>query len=335
MKSEPAMEEHLVGYLLGSLDPLTHKRVELYLRTHPEAQETVELLRQALAPLDDDGDDLEPPPGLVLATLDRVAEFRSLSRGAYATRLASGGAAATPLAGSPHPEFPTRRWSRRIDWAVAACLLLLVGGLALPAVISQWRQQKRLACADNLRRFHTALIGYSDGHAGAFPRVEPDGPRGIAGIFIPLLTDAGLAQDVSVCCPAHGKRRPLRCTAAELEELYKDDPARYQAVSSELAGHYAYCLGYEQNGRLCGLRRDSGDLLPIMADRAGADADNSPNHSGAGQNVLFISGNVRWCAEPTAGVENDHIYLNQRNRVGAGVYRIDTVLGASDARPFK
>src|SRR5689334_13792003 len=79
MKSEPAMEEHLVGYLLGSLDPVTHQRVEAYLRTRPEAQETLYLLRQAVAPLAEDGEDFEPPPGLVLATLDRVAELRSLA----------------------------------------------------------------------------------------------------------------------------------------------------------------------------------------------------------------------------------------------------------------
>ena len=56
------MEEHLVEYVLETLDPLTHQRVEVYLRTHPEAQEKLDLLRAALEPLafDQDADDLAP-----------------------------------------------------------------------------------------------------------------------------------------------------------------------------------------------------------------------------------------------------------------------------------
>jgi hypothetical protein len=226
-----------------------------------------------------------------------------------------------------------RRWLRRIDWVVAACLLLLVGGLAVPAVMAGWRQQQRLACADNLRKFHAALVNYADLEEGAFPRVEARGPRSIAGIFVPLLTDRGLLGDASIACPAQGHREPLRYTTTELEGMYHDSPGRYQAVASELAGHYAYSLGYEQDGRLCGLRRDSDGLLPVLADRA--DGDSSPNHSGSGQNVLFVGGNVRWCVQPTVGVDNDHIYYNRRHLVGAGVNLVDTVLGSSDARPFQ
>jgi hypothetical protein len=316
------MDEYLVEYLLETLDPVTRQRVEVWLRTHPEGRDRLELLRQALEPLAEDAGDVEPPPGLAVAALARVAEHRCLLPRA-------------PAASPSQSEFPPRRGWRRIDGMVAACLLVLVAGLALPAVIAGWRQQRRLACADNLRRFHAGLMAYSEEHAGAFPRVEPDGPHSIAGIFVPLLNDAGLAQDVSIACPAHERRRPLPYRVADLEGLYRDNPVRFQAVASELAGHYAYCLGYEQDGQLCGLRRDTGDLLPILADRGSADASNSANHAGAGQNVLFIGGHVRWCAQPTAGVDNDHIYVNKRQRIGAGISRIDTVLGSSDARPFQ
>src|SRR5262249_31754038 len=108
----------------------------------------------------------------------------------------------------------------------------------------------------------------------------------------------------------------------------------YESIAAQLAGDYAYCLGYEQNGRLCGLRQDSGDGLPIMADCAAADGENSTNHGTAGQNVLFVGGNVRWCVRPTVGMGGDHIYVNCNNRVLAGVRRSDTVLGSSAARPF-
>ena len=58
------------------------------------------------------------------------------------------------------------------------------------------------------------------------------------------------------------------------------------------------------------------------------------NHGGSGQNVLYVGGHVRWAAQPTVGEEGDNIYVNRLNRVGAGVCRPDSVLGASDARPY-
>jgi hypothetical protein len=140
---------------------------------------------------------------------------------------------------------------------------------------------------------------------------------------------------VSVGCPAHGRRSPPSYTLDELTALARDDPERFESVAGQLAGNYAYCLGYEQDGRLCGLKRTSDGLLPIMADAAGQDGDYSANHgTSGGQNVLFVSGHVRWCTQPTVGVGNDHIYFNQHNRVSAGVRRFDTVLGASATRPF-
>src|SRR5207248_5504900 len=108
---------------------------------------------------------------------------------------------------------------------------------------------------------------------------------------------------------------------------------RFETLAGQLSGQYAYCLGYEQTGRLNGLRRSSDEFLPIMADCAGR-ADNSDNHGGRGQNVLYVGGQVRWCVRPTVGVNNDHVYVSYNNRVEAGVRRSDTVLGASGARPF-
>ena len=98
-------------------------------------------------------------------------------------------------------------------------------------------------------------------------------------------------------------------------------------------GGYAYSLGYLGPAICTGLRRDSGDLLPLLADGSG-DGGNSPNHGGTGQNVLYIGGHVRWCVNPTVGIDGDDIYLNRDRRVRAGVCRDDSVLGASDARPY-
>jgi hypothetical protein len=316
------MDEHLIGYLLNTLEPVTRQRVEGYLHSHADARARLALLEEALAPLADDAGEIDPPPGLAISTLSRVAEYHC----------------ALPVAPRPSPHQrdlrPTRR-GRPIDWMVAAVLLFLAGGLVMPMLARQWREQRRVACENNLRKYWVGLQAYADRSEDDFPRVEADGPRAVAGIFVPILTDAGLVQDVSIACPAHGQREPLGCTVADLENLYRDSRSQFWTVAHDLAGHYAYSLGYEDGHTLRGLRRGSGDELPILADGASTDGRNSSNHGGAGQNVLFVGGNVRWCVLPTVGVNGDNIYVNRNFRVRAGVCRSDTVLGPSAAGPFQ
>jgi hypothetical protein len=315
------MDENLVGYLLGTLDPEAHGQVAAYLAEHPEARARLEALEQALAPLEADRADPDPPPGLAARALARVAEHHLL-------RLPDAPAPARSQFGGP-----PRRRLRPADALVAACLVVVVGGLASSLVARWWNRQQRTECANNLRQFWVALRAYGDQREGEFPRAEPEGARGVAGIFVPALQDAGVLGEVSVGCPAQGRRPPPRYSVGELEELYATSPEQFRAAARTLAGNYAYTLGYQEGGHLCGLRGDSGDSLPILADRSSPAGGNSPNHGGDGQNVLYVGGWVRWCARPTAGVGGDDIYLNRHNQVLAGVNRIDTVLGPSDARP--
>lgn len=314
------MDEHLVEYILETLDPVTARRLETSLEQSPELRAKRDLLRRCLAPLAEDADNAEPPKGLALAALARVAEHRCALPKA-------------PVPSKAEVAGPSRRWFGWAELVVAASVLLLMGGLALPALMHQWHTSQRQACMDNLRRFHASLAAYADTNDGNFPRIAEDGNLSLAGMFVPMLRDAGHARDVSISCPAHGRQAPLNYTTADLDELARTHPVQFTDVSRQLGGHYAYCLGYHQGQQLCGLRRDSGDLLPIMADRPSLLNENSPNHGGGGQNVLFVGGHVRWYTQPEAGVENDHIYINHERRVRAGVQRVDTVLGISEARP--
>jgi hypothetical protein len=233
-------------------------------------------------------------------------------------------------------------WWRRTDVLAAAASLLLALGIGAAWLVSARQRSDIVACQENLHRFHGALVAYSEMRPDrAFPRVEAEGPRAVAGIFVPLLADGGvLGGDVSVSCPARG-RRPAPAAPGQvrqLEELYSTDRAGYTRAVKDVAGCYAYSLGYRDEGGLHGLRRDAGDLLPIMADcppfhNAANGEGNSLNHGGGGQNVLTIGGSVRFCASRRVGVEGDDIYLNRQERVLAGLYPTDTVLAVSDAAP--
>ncbi|HEY7311920.1 MAG TPA: hypothetical protein VH643_21330 [Gemmataceae bacterium] len=318
------MEENLVGYLLKSLDDETNQQVEASLETSPELRSRLELLERALAPLSSDAEAPEPRPGLVLSTLARIAEHqcRKLPDAPPPSRsqASSGG----------------RYWFRRPDALVAAVLLIVFGGLSTSALLHLWRDyHARMECQNNLRVIWGGLQRYCDSHEGDFPRVEEKGPHGVAGIFAPVLFDEGsLTSEASLRCPAQKATAARPHSLREMEELYGRDPELYRREAGTLAGDYAYTLGYRDDGGHHGLRCDSGDRLPIMADRLGSlDQRNSANHGGRGQNVLFLGGNVIFCTQRTVGIDGDDIFVNWDNRVLAGKAREDTVLGASGDTP--
>jgi hypothetical protein len=319
------MDELLVGYLLDALDPSQQQAVTAQLRAAPELRLRLEALRRSLEPLAVDAEHPEPPPGLVAATLATIAAHRcrSLPQAPVVTPGQRGGG---------------WRSFRRADVLVAACLLVLVGGLLLVGVVRAWdTYANRAACANNLRELSAGLERYADNHNGHYPQVEGEGPRSVAGIFVPVLCASGaLTSQPPVACPAEGRPYQAPPSIDVLDELHQKQPEAYRAAVEELAGSYAYCMGYLQdNGHLRGLDRTADNHLPILADRLTASATgNSPNHGGAGQNVLYIGGNVAWCTLRTVGVNSDDIYLNRHAEVRAGVCLEDTVLGASDASPL-
>jgi hypothetical protein len=321
-------DDVLLGYLLDALDRDARRTVEDQLRAHPDAGARMATLRRMLAPLEADVEAPEPPPGLAESTLARIAEHAPLRR--------------LPTAPPPSPRqagAPARRNLRRADLVVAGLMTVLAAGLCLTWLARQWRDYQVLACQNNLHRLWAALQVYADGRpedGGAFPRVTPLPPRNFAGVFMPVLADAGaLGADATAVCPARGGPPPAPCTLAQLDDLARRRPDEYWTKASALGGDYAYTLGYRRGRDLFGLSRDSGDLLPILADRPrDAGLGNSPNHDGSGQNVLYIGGHVRWCDVPTVGVDRDDIYRNLKYQVFAGEHELDTVLGPSNASPI-
>jgi hypothetical protein len=318
------MEENLVGYLLKSLDTETRQQVEASLQTSPELRGRLELLERALAPLAADADTPEPPPGLVLGTLALIAEHQCRKL--------------PPAPPPPRNQVETggRPWLRRADVLVAAMLLVVFGGICSSGIVHLWRDYRfRVDCERNLFAIGQGLQTYCDNHDGNFPRVEEQGPRSVAGIFVPILCDSGtLNPRVSLICPARGSAS-LKCRSVqELEQLYANDPEEYLREVRKLAGSYAYTLGYRDENGHHGLRCDSGSMLPIMADRLESlQQANSPNHGGDGQNVLFLGGQVIWCTRRTVGINGDDIFVNWDDKVLAGKSLEDTVLGPSESHP--
>jgi prepilin-type processing-associated H-X9-DG protein len=322
------MDENLLGYLLGALEPDEHRRVASYLEANPAARERLEALRQALEPMSADRDDPEPPPRLAARTLAHVSGLScgDLPRAPQTAGRATGGAFSV--------------W-RRADVLVAACLMLTALGLLVHWLYTLNRPDgaaQMVACQDNLRRLYVGLKTYSDRHNNDFPNVAraADSPRNVAALVVPILMESGsLPEPVSVSCPATGTPQACPWTLGQLQAM---SPEEFRKNVDSLAACYAYSLGYRVDDALVGLRYDPGkpiNRLPLMADcpSPNPQSGNSPNHGGKGQNVLFMDGHVEFCTARTVGVSGDDIFLNKAAQVAAGLDWTDSVLGRNSATP--
>src|SRR5690348_3111766 len=133
------MDDDLIAYLLEVLPPDGRQRVEARLRDDPDARRRLERFRRVLAPLAEDAAVEEPPAALLLNTLSKVAEYKC--------RLPYAPAPACSPAGAPWSGF------RRVDLLVAACVLVVVGGLLFPLLAGLWGSSGRAACQNNFRQF--------------------------------------------------------------------------------------------------------------------------------------------------------------------------------------
>lgn len=315
------MEDTLLGHLLKANDPATQRAVEQRLATDPTAVRDLARLRQALAPLEADRAEADPPADLWVRTLCRVAAHLVATEGPASREevrtedvIRQAAAKATPAVITPAPPIregglpPARRWN-----VVAVIgLSLSVVALALPTVMHVREKHRQLACQNGMREFYVAAVEYSDHNGGQFPRV-PDGQP--AAVAAATLQQAGyLRPDVRLVCPSAPPDATVPATLAT----------------------YAYTLGFrDEAGRLRGVDRVPGtDLVPILADAPVRQEGTAvPVNHRRGQNVLFAGGNVRFCTTANVGLNADDIFYNRYDLVGAGVDPEDTVLGRPNERP--
>jgi prepilin-type processing-associated H-X9-DG protein len=323
--------DSLLEAALNQLEPADADRLDRALEADAALADRLAQTRAGLGRLLDDGEGPEPPVGLAGRALARVAAegHRTAPR-------------------RPVLEFaPARIPFRWADVAVAAGIFLASLITLIPAIQrGQWRMQQS-ACEYNLHTLGVALAQYS-GDQGSYPYLEDDSPASCAGAYPVLLGEAGLLPGVAhLDCPGNGRNRLPNYvpTLADLRVQEERSP-----VSSPLLcdADYAYHLGYRtpsgrerpvavtQPGHLQ-------SLLPLLGDRPahrrgpGGEVQildgNSPNHGGAGQNVLFADGSVRWHPTRRLGPVDADIFLNDQRRPAPGVKPFDAVL-APGITPF-
>lgn len=311
------MREHLLGYLLGALEPAEQEEVDARLADDAGLQYDLGRIREKLEVLGDDDDrrPIGPPCGLAARTCNYVA-----------ARAATSGRIGAPISG----------WSAQ-DLLVGGGIFIAACMLLFPAIANSRFQARMLGCQDNLRAIGVALTQYSDFHGGYFPLVPERGPLAAAGVYAPILSQLRYLDDPAVLvCPASAlaeSREEFRVPT--LDELREAGPGQLVVIRRNMGGSYGYTFGYLVDGRYLGHRNRGRSGFALMADspddpRGGA----SQNHGSCGQNVLFEDGHVEFLKRCWLPEGDDHIYVNHDGYVGAGLGPDDSVIGRSSARPL-
>ncbi len=322
------IREQLLGYLLGALDEDEREEIERHLESDVEWQNELESLATMLEPLAESHEEFEPPACLAEQTCSLVAE-QALITPAGGVR---------PLVMRNYELGGRNRWSLA-DAVVFAGICVAATLLFFPA-IAQSRYTARLqACQNNLRQLGIALVDFSEkAGRGYFPEVPAVGNRAIAGIYGPVLVEAGYLTDRRrVVCPS--SRLAERVDQWELPTLVAIDQAsgRELAQLQQLAGgSYGYSLGVVVDGRLRAPRNQGRTHFALMSDAPSIQLTDhrSANHGGCGQNLLFEDGHIRYVADLNSEVLGDHPFENRLGWMEAGIDVNDAVIAPSFSPPF-
>lgn len=316
--------DDLLDFTFDQLEPARRREFEKTSRTDPEFAAGAQRARRIIDRLLDDGLMTEPPPGLALRTIAFVAQRRVRGR-------------------SILDYIPSRVPFRWADFAVAASIFIAAALTLTPALHRARERMNQAGCVANLQRIGQSLALYATAHS-SYPTPPTHRDDVESGLYAVLLHDAGVLPDLSVLsCPSNGAGRrhsigEVQPSFEQLAELRKTDPARYQQMVS---WDYGYNVGYRRpSGQTGPLDARPASVIPVVADQPPRDAHlgvidhNSPNHRGAGQNVLYSDGGVRWHPTRRISPEDLDLFLNNDQKPEPGVNERDSVIFRNET-PFR
>ena len=319
------IREQLLGYLLDALDDAERTEVEQQLATNPDWNYELESLALTLEPLAETYEEFEPPAGLAERTTSMIAA----------------GTKVTPATKGFGPVSRAESRSRN-RWSIADVVVMagicLSGSLLFFPAISQSRYAARLqACQNNLRELGFALIDYSEkAGQGYFPEVPIEGNRAVAGIYAPVLLDAGyLTDETRIICPSSTLvQQTVGWEVPSLEEIDQASGRTLILIQRSIGGSYGYNLGVVIDGRHRAPRNLGRTYFALMADAPSLQGVGSRgvNHGGNGDNILYEDGHIRYVVEHRAG--GDDPFVNRLGWTEAGVDANDAVVAPGFTPPF-
>ncbi len=311
---DPMNAQDMLDNALGRLESPEREQLDREIAADPALAETFERLSRSIHQLLDDGETIEPPPGLTRRTVTLIVAGRRPRRSVL--------------------DFaPVRVPFRWADVAVAACILLTGLLTLVPAVHRSRQQMDQAGCVFNLQQLGLGLAQYAVQHH-YYPYATRECPAADAGSFAAMLHEAGLLHDLSTLdCPCNGPCRSTHLPFPDMKtlaELRQKNPTHYRRI---LCHDYAYHIGFRDGAGRPGPIPVSlaTSKIPLLADQPAHEdhhilEGNSPNHGRRGQNVAFSDGHVGWFNSRRIGPEDPDMFLNAENQPGPGVNEHDSVL---------
>ena len=307
----------LLAYIAGQLDASAARRVRARLAADPEFQALHDNLSPVAAALELSQPDeltLTPPADLAERTLARIASVQTTNA-----------LLAQQEANRPRGFRPT--FSLRELIAVAAMFLMLAGVL-IPSLQRAQQKGDQSLCAAQMGQIGSALQAFAHNNDGNYPTVAASDPHWLTQGDTPTASNSAalyqLLTNKYVTNP-----RVFQCPALGGESFALRDDLKDFPDPEHIHYSYQHAIGPRKFNVLDPALADVAEEMAVLADQSPLFSDGafhpercenptSDNHGQTGQNVLYITGNVRWTTEPHAGVGGDNIYLIANLKVYKG-----------------
>lgn len=311
------MQQNLLGYLVGALEPRERQQVEDALAGDVQLRHQLDLMERSLEPVRADRGHYDPPAGLAVRTCQFVFER----------------AEAIPAALSPVMPWEragsAARWTMS-DLAVAAGIFVAASLLFFPAINSSRVHAQLAACQNNLRNLGVALTDFSHRHDGYFPIVPQQGKLSFGGMYAPTLVDQEYVTDPQVfICPADVKfsqQEKSRFHVPTLAQIEAAAGQQLRDVQARMGGSYGFTLGHMDGREYRGTKNLRRENFAVLSDAPHEDGTKTRNHGGCGQNVWMEDGRVVYLTSCRLDDRDDNLFRNVRGEVGPGLHRDDSVI---------
>lgn len=207
-------------------------------------------------------------------------------------------------------EFTRTALGRRFWDAVAIAATLMLGASVVLPILGAVRHRQMLtACSGRLGEVATAMSAYAGANGNALPaatasmggtwwNVGKDRSSNSANLF--TLAREGYLKLRSLTCPGLEQQVPECASGCEANAQTWDWPdINHVSYSYQIAGQSR--PRWNDTVSLAILADRSPVVLRALRQERVTPLENSPNHNGKGQSVLFIDGSVRWLATPVLG----------------------------------
>lgn len=292
----------LIDYVLGRCEPGPAENVRLRLREDPALRNVHESLTRTFAAL---GlcQDAAPSADLADRTVRLVLKHRRRQARTTGQELVG--------RGTLRPMFSLR------ELVAVAAAVVLMGAVVVPSVRYARERSLQNHCGSQLGQIGFGLHTYAGDNDGALPTVGAvsgwlpgagDHPVSNSAALFQLVKE-GYVAPTAFQCPAVGAG-----TFVVRPDMTDFPHAGYVSYS------YQHSLAGGGPSRTHTAQAAPAERMAIVADASPLFRNgrflpdcppdsNSPNHRGLGQNVLYLSMAVQWAEHPSAGVDDNNIFV--------------------------